>query len=108
VKVFVVKNEQHFLFEEQIKLLRDRFGNYEEYLVPADGWTLTQMQEHIAFLSQNADTIVFASPVPYMIKQLSRYNYLRVFIFHNDKREKRVLPDGRVIQTVASTGWQLV
>ncbi|OXB94795.1 hypothetical protein [Parageobacillus galactosidasius] len=108
MKVFVIKNEQHSLFEEQIRLLHERFGYYKEYLVPADGWTLAQMQEHIAFLSQNADTIVFASPIPYMIKQLSRYNYLRVFVFHNDKREKRVLPDGRVIQTVASTGWQLV
>jgi hypothetical protein len=106
--IFVIKNEQHALFEEQVQLLRDQFGTYIEYPVPAHGWTLEEMQEHIAFLYENADVVIFASPIPYMIKSLARYNTLSVYVFHNDKREKKVLPDGRVIQTVASTGWQLV
>jgi hypothetical protein len=107
-KVYVIKNEQHSLFEEQIRLLRDRFGDYEEYLVPASGWTFAEMQKHTAFLYENADVVIFASSVPYMIRSLARYNTLSVYIFHNDKHEKKILPDGRVIQTVASTGWQLV
>lgn len=122
MKVYVIKNEQHNLFDEQVQLLQDRFGSYEEYLVPADGWVLEEMKQHVDFLYQNADIIIFASPVPYMLMRLSylaaqcidlntgtkAYALERVYVFHNDRREKKELPNGRIIQTVASTGWQLV
>ena len=31
-----------------------------------------------------------------------------VLVFHNDRREKKELPDGLIIQVVAREGWQLV
>jgi len=122
VKVYVIKNEQHSLFDEQIQLLQDRFGSYEEYVVPAEGWTLDEMKKHVEFLYQNADVVVFASPVPYMLKELSaiaaqaydessgykRHRLADVLVFHNDRREKKELPNGKVIQKVSDTGWQLV
>lgn len=122
MKVYVVKNEQHSLFEEQIQLLQNRFGSYEEYTVPAEGWTLEEMKDHVEFLYQNAEVVVFASPIPYMLKELSaiaaqaydessgykRHRLADVLVFHNDRREKKELPNGKIIQTVAATGWQLV
>jgi len=122
MKVYVIKNEQHNLFDEQVQLIQDRFGSYEEYTVPAEGWTLDEMKQHVDFLYQNADIVVFASPVPYMLMRLSdlaaqcidpntgvkAYALERVYVFHNDNRDKKELPNGRVIQTVAKTGWQLV
>jgi len=54
--------------------------------------------------------VVFASPIPYLIKLLSRQlnftideglkHAYNVLIFHNDKREKKELPNGKVIMTV--------
>jgi len=29
------------------------------------------------------------------------------YLLHNDRREKKELPNGRVISVVAQTGWQL-
>jgi len=122
MKVYVIKNEQHSLFEEQIQILEKRFGSYEEYLAPTNGWTLKEMQQHVDFLYQNADIVVFASPVPYILMRLSylaaqcmdmntgvkAYALERVYVFHNDRREKKELPNGKIIQTVSSTGWELV
>lgn len=122
MKVYVIKNQQHSLFPQQVELLQNRFGSYEEYTVPVEGWTLDEMKKHVEFLYQNADVVVFASPVPYMLKELSMYasqaydensGYKRhrlvdVLVFHNDRREKKELPNGKIIQTVAETGWQLV
>jgi len=70
------------------------------------------------------EVAVFASPIPYLVKRLSfragaqhvdfvegldlRLNAGQVFIFHNDKREKKELPNVKVIFTVAKTGWKLV
>ena len=69
------------------------------------------------------NAVVFASPVPFLMKELAqkaiaydwygdyegdlRHRY-DVLVFHNDRREKKELPDGRIIQTVAATGWKLV
>ena len=37
------------------------------------------------------------------------YGYgTQVLVFHNDKRQKRELPNGKIISVVAETGWQLV
>lgn len=52
--------------------------------------------------------VIFVSPIPYLIKFLAGSTGTDVYVFHNDNREKKELPDGRIIQTVAKTGWQLV
>jgi len=62
---------------------------------------------------------VFVSPVPCMIRELQALSVIptegpdmeqlyAVLIFHNDRREKKELPGGKIIYTVAETGWQLV
>ena len=145
-KAFVVVNEQHNLFPEQETILQERFDEIEMVKVPASGWTLEEMKKVAAelhyraseaevrrhpetgkvvsaILEKTENAIVFASPVPYLLKNLSQkaiaYDWygdyegdLRhlydVLVFHNDRREKKELPDGRIIQTVAATGWKLV
>ena len=121
-KVVVVMNEQHTLLDEQKRLLDEHFKSYEFLHSPANGWTVKEMDEKIKELN-SADIVVFVSPIPYMVKRLSYnegYNAAyeppfpphphapRVLIFHNDRREKKELPDGRVIQVIAQTGWRLI
>lgn len=65
--------------------------------------------------------VVFVSPIPYMIKRLSQlamcpemgdeggvFEEYGVFVFHNDKREKKKLDNGKVIYTVAKDGWEII
>lgn len=66
------------------------------------------------------NAIVFVSPIPFLLKELavrsitgdvmenSTKKLYNVLVFHNDRREKKELPDGRIIQVVAHEGWQLV
>jgi hypothetical protein len=61
-------------------------------------------------------TFVFASPIPFLIRQITAFvchnpDYFGIRdckVLHNDHREKKELPDGKIIQVVSSTGWQLV
>ena len=126
VKVKIIINEQHNLLPDQDRVLKETFSEekhqFEFVKSPAGGWTLEEMNEKIKELQQ-ADIIVFVSPIPYMLKRLSYsegYNAAyeppfpphlhapRVLVFHNDRREKKELPGGRIIQVVAQTGWRLV
>lgn len=123
-KVKVIMNEQHSLLEEQERILNEKFGEWEILSVPSKGWNISEMDEVIRKEFSYWEVAVFASPIPYLIKRLSfrtgaqhvdfiegldlRLNAGQVFIFHNDKREKKELPNGKVIFTVAKTGWELV
>jgi len=125
---FVFLNEQHSLMEEQSKLLDEEFDSWTIVSVPAHGLSLAEQKEIVARIGQRIGkidpetgidvTIVFASPVPFMLKEFSinsrqdgvfGMDYLYdVRVFHNDNREKKELPNGKIIFTVAKTGWQLV
>lgn len=119
--VKVIMNEQHSLMKEQENILNEKFSdNWEIFPVPANGWTLEEMKKVYEEL-KDGYTIIFASPIPYLIRELSYSlgldhgsdGYVKngasmVLIFHNDKREKKELPNGKIIQTVAQTGWELV
>jgi hypothetical protein len=105
-KVQVIINEQHKLTAEQETLLNNRFDKWELYKVPAEGWTIAEMNNRMFDLT--TAKCVFVSPIPYMLKILTSINYKNIYIFHNDKREKVELPNGKVIYKVADTGWQIV
>jgi hypothetical protein len=112
----VVLNEQHSLMEEQVSLLNEQFGeNWEIVSVPSKGWTIDEQHQKVVKLVNNYGDVVFASPVPYLMKEVSRESIIgenislfNVYVFHNDNREKKELPNGKIIFTVAKTGWQLV
>lgn len=67
--------------------------------------------------------IVFLSPVPALIIELAEWAFYEkgyryglgmgnldvdVKVMHNDFREKKELPNGKVISVVAEEGWELV
>lgn len=106
--VKVIINEQHQLMEEQQKILQETFGEFEFLKVPADGWNLQEMKEVNESLSGN---VVFCSPIPVLLGLVAanaKEKHTNVYVFHNDVREKKELPNGKIIQVVAATGWQLV
>lgn len=124
MEVMVIINENHSIIQEQHEILEREFHNYKTLTVPACGWTLEEQKEMVSKLL--GKTVVFISPVPFLLSKLafvSGYGHednciaanaplkghgTQVLTFHNDKREKKELPNGKIISVVAQTGWQLV
>lgn len=122
-KAKVIINEQHSLMEEQKNILEAKYcaGGWECYLVPAKGWSLSEQREQESILASQSGDVIFASPVPFLLAALSwRHGencsaeqgayismHCGVYLFHNDNREKVELPNGKIINTVAKTGWVL-
>ena len=117
-KARVFLNEQHSLLPEQERILEQEFDEFEISSIPAQGWTLDEMREvvdHVIsdVVKQKYESVVFASPVPFLVKELAVYSgddlaEFTVKVFHNNQREKKELPNGKVVYTVAKEGWQLV
>ena len=105
-KAIVVMNETHTLTAEQRNILNKTFSTWGTVSVPSTGWTLEEMKQNVSEMKRSGNTIVFVSPIPYMVKELAKD--ANVLVFHNDRREKKELPNGKIIQTVAKTGWVLV
>jgi hypothetical protein len=107
---YLVINEQHKLLPEQEWLLdfNYEFETFQNVKIPAAGWTRQQMDEWIDSLDwTQVGDVVFVSPVPYLIKMVT----IRLggcSIFFNEKREKKELPDGKIIMVLAQDGWILV
>lgn len=117
-KNVVIINEQHQLLEGQKTLLDKTFGidGWELKLAPAIGWTKEEINVVYKELC-HPGSVTFISPVPLLMAQLSYYTGVsdsvgsadfRVFLFHNDKREKKELPGGKIIQVISKDGWELV
>ena len=128
----VIINEQHSLLPSQIEILDKKFGKdkWDRLVVPTSGWTLSEMKEKISSFMNCGESFVpnnfvFVSPVPAMMIILGRVatkrsliiqtegkhsdtTSIKIFTFHNDKREKKELPGGKIIMVVSQTGWQLV
>lgn len=122
-RAIVVINEQHTLMKEQRNLLDSKYESWTTCEVPASGWTLEEQKEKEIELQDHWRDIIFASPVPVLLMacadrcgkaDASQYwgqhypSTSNIYLFHNDKREKKELPGGKIINAVAQTGWQLV
>ncbi len=133
-KAIVIMNEQHTLLPEQEQIITNTFGSWEFLKVPASGWTLEEQKKIKDTVVNGVDlhgahgkagSVVFVSPVPYLYGRLQlesgyfmgswdgncgAYGKINstVYVFHNDKREKKELPNGKIINVVAKTGWVLV
>ena len=121
----VIINEQHTLLDVQNEILLNRFGvdGWNTLPVPARGWTRTEMDAVMASDIFKTKTVIFISPIPYMIKMLTAAamanmhlpsiitKYSRtvesVLLMCNDTREKKELPNGKIIHVVSKTGWYL-
>ena len=126
MKTTVIINEQHTLLPEQSNILFNYDPDYEILLVPANGWSRDEMEEIMNTLDGD---VIFVSPIPYMINNLAfsagvntclnsrepeypyaddgDYKSMKVKVFCNDKREKKELPNGKIISVTAKDGWYL-
>ncbi|HEX8923307.1 MAG TPA: hypothetical protein VF828_01055 [Patescibacteria group bacterium] len=100
-------NEQHTLIPDQVRALNDKFGEgkWERLDVPAEGWSAAE--QYIVQAEHKFDVLVFASPVPLLLMIAARMKPENTFVFHNDRREKKELPNGKIISTVAAEGWAI-
>lgn len=126
MKAIVIINESHSLMEDQERVLSKKFGDdWDIYPVPSSGWTKEEMDLEIEKILSLRDknkklSVVFASPIPYMLMQLTRNEVyapsgefcestgLFIHVLHNDNRDKKELPNGKYISVVAKEGWQLL
>jgi hypothetical protein len=122
MNAIVILNEQHELMEEQTRILNEKYEYWKICSVPAAGWTLEEQKEIAYKLSDEKADKVMGSPVPYLSMHLAAHYaancemgdgrpvifYGQVCLFHNDRREKKELPGGKIINIVAQTGWQLI
>ena len=102
--VMVVINEQHSVLPEQQKLI-DKWDMCEYTKIPADGLDKFEQQKLAQRLSL-CEHVLFISPVPYLMSLTCVTARGHVWIMHNDKREKKELPGGKVISIVAKEGWE--
>ena len=99
----VIINEQHSLMDTQKEILPE---GYKEIKIPAKGMTLDEMKDFVSYWG--VDSIpIFISPIPALMALMAN-NGIYFMVFHNDNREKKELPNGKVIMTVAKEGWVLV
>ena len=105
MKNIIIINEQHTLLDNQVAQL----GEFELCKIPATGLTLEEQKDlGRKLLEENTyDRIVFCSPIPFLLGWLVRRHDF-VAVFHNDNREKKELPNGKVISVTAREGWEVV
>jgi len=105
--VQVVINEQHKLVKNQEDLLNEKFGSsWQLFHIPISGWDLEQLHGVLKMLK--GDPVVFASPVPFLLKELSAIQPDDTYIFYNDNRNQKNINNGKVTYSVAKTGWQII
>jgi len=111
----IIINEQHELLPQQARILEEKFGDYQRILVPSEGWNKEE-RDHIC--DSLIGNVIFVSPIPGMIQRLAadaaeaaaeagHSAVLRTFVFANDHRVKKELPNGKVISVTAQEGWYL-
>jgi len=112
----IVINEQHNLLDVQESQLRGLFPEgWEVFSVPRDGLTAPEQRQLAQDLWDAFTNIAFVSPVPLLLAEVAHLRGIeysvggdhRVFLFVNDKREKKTLPDGRVFSVLPLNGWRL-
>lgn len=123
MKTIVIINEQHSLLPQQEQLIRKKLGQEIELKkIPSEGINRQQIEELAEQLNRLHDTnIVILSPIPLLLARLAHYSGEcdtlalyggssgnSIYILHNDKREKKELPNGKVISVVAQEGWELI
>jgi Rad3-related DNA helicase len=119
VNAVVILNEAHTLSKQQEKLLTEKY-NWELYPVPKTGWSLDQMYRELESLREvlrRKDTVIFVSPVPFLLKALAFYegeHYANgayevgsVRIMMREARNKEEVQEGLITTTVSQEDWLL-
>lgn len=108
-KVLVVINEQHSVLESQKEELDGLFGEgeWERLNIPAAGLNQKDIEDLVEHTID--DVIVFLSPIPLFIALRHAWSmYNDTYLFFNPNREKKELPNGKIIFAVPQDGWELL
>lgn len=90
--------------------------------MPAEGWNIEEQNRIGNELSKDPRDKIMASPVPYLLFILATNRGINsemdpgrqiiyeggLYLLHNDRREKKELPSGKIVNVVAKDGWVLV
>lgn len=122
MKAKVVINEQHSLFPDQERALKEVFEEFELVKIRENGMKKAELMKLASQLIDNGP-VVFASPVPILMGYVAYYAgygaagndegvllrgaFTEVYVFHNDRRVKKE-SNGKIISAVAKEGWELV
>lgn len=113
METYLVINEAHTLLPDQVRELREKgFDNYEEIRIPKEGWDARTRLSRAHEWAGRGGRYIFVSPEPVILGRMAYFAAFRkdvaVYVFSNDRRVKKELPDGRIVQTIAPAGWRLV
>ena len=122
MRTIIIINEQHSLLPQQSELIRKELGEEIELKkIPAEGINRGEIEAMAEDLNRLSNiNIVVLSPIPLLLGRLAhtseeidgRYDCVcprnRIYILHNDQREKKEIPNGKVISVVAQEGWVLI
>ena len=113
MKNYLIINEAHTLLPDQVRELREKgFDNYEEIRIPKEGWDARTRLSLAHEWAGRGGHYIFVSPEPVILGKLAYLSVFKkdvaVYVFSNDRCVKKELPDGRIVQTIAPTGWKLV
>jgi len=115
MKINYVINQAHSLMPEQDSILNsliDEGDNLIRVDIPEEGLNLDKQIELAHSLMdemREEDYLVFVSPIPCMLGYICAQieSSQNVLVFGNDRRDKKELPNGKIIQVVSPTGWYL-
>jgi|SRR5690554_140468 len=113
METYLVINETHTLLPDQVRELEEKgMAEYEEIRIPKEGWDARTRFSLAHEWAERGGRYIFVSPEPVILGRLAHLSVFRkdvaVYVFSNDRRVKKELPDGRIVQTIAPTGWKLV
>ena len=101
--VTIIINEQHRLFPEQLEMIIEKFGDFSFQEIPEKGLSLQEIKKLAIALYKKDEPVLFLSPIPALMKLTDD-----LYVFHNDNRDKKVLPNGKIIFTPSEIGWEIV
>ncbi len=115
MKINYVINQAHSLMPEQDSILNSLIHEGDNLIrvdIPEEGLNLDKQIELAHSLMdemREEDYLVFVSPIPCMLGYICAQieSSQNVLVFGNDRRDKKELPNGKIIQTVSQTGWYL-
>jgi hypothetical protein len=115
MKINYIINQVHSLMEEQSEILNsliDEGDNLIRVDIPEEGLNLEKqikLSNSLMDEMSEDDYLVFVSPIPCMLGYICAQieSSQNVLVFGNDKRDKKELPNGKIIQVVSPTGWYL-
>lgn len=110
--VYVFINKLHDLYPEQKWLLRERFGNYAIYPLDVKDQTVKVMDKIVQKMAEKQATVIFATPVPYLIKKCAllegRNGPIKTLVFQNTNRTPFRAYDGKIVTIARESGWEII